>query len=84
MNVFTNHPHSVGQTYKEHLTFASRIGYEMIYGGCCCLFHALCPAIFKHTASSIISMIQNRIDLRSLLVVNQICEMERENEDEKK
>ena len=77
MNVFTSYPTSVGQTYTEHLNFALRIGAEMIYAGCCCLIHALCPLIYTHTTSNIVSAVQKRIECRRLL-------MERENEDENK
>jgi hypothetical protein len=41
--LFTDHPASVGESYFEHLAFATRFGLTMIGGGLACLVHAVLP-----------------------------------------
>jgi hypothetical protein len=52
-NPFTAHPHSVGETYWEHLGFAFRFGVKMGSGSVSALIHALCPFLFTATAGRI-------------------------------
>lgn len=42
-NIFTDHPHSIGETYFKHLLFAGQFGVTMIIGGVVCLIHAIFP-----------------------------------------
>jgi hypothetical protein len=51
-NVFTEHPHSVGESYFQHLFFASQFGFRMVIGGLACLTHAVFPFVFKKTGSN--------------------------------
>jgi len=53
-NPFTNHPHSVGETYFQHFVFASIFGFRMLIGGCACLIHAVFPFWFQKTGSNYI------------------------------
>ncbi|MBS0319672.1 MAG: hypothetical protein JSR18_03960 [Proteobacteria bacterium] len=53
MNPFTAHPAAVGETYLEHMRFASRFGGRMTVGGLAALAHALFPFLFTTTASRI-------------------------------
>jgi len=41
--LFTDHPATVGESYFEHMAFATRFGLTMIGGGLACLVHALFP-----------------------------------------
>jgi acyl-[acyl carrier protein]--UDP-N-acetylglucosamine O-acyltransferase len=50
-NLFTAHPHAVGETYTQHLLAACGFGARMIVGGCACVVHALLPFLFCRTAS---------------------------------
>ena len=50
-NPFTAHPASVGETYWEHLCFASRFGARMTAGGLAALVHSVLPFCFQTTAS---------------------------------
>lgn len=50
-NPFTAHPRSVGESYWQHLRFASRFGAKMGCGGLAALVHALLPFCFVTTAS---------------------------------
>ncbi len=51
-SLFTKHPHSLGESYFEHLANAMRFGGYMILGGLACITHAIFPFIFKKTASN--------------------------------
>ena len=48
-NPFTEHPHSVGETYFEHALFACRYGAKMAFGGAAAILHGLFPFLFKTT-----------------------------------
>jgi hypothetical protein len=53
-NIFTEHPHSIGETYFKHLYFASKFGFKMIMGGLACCLHAIFPFAFKNTGSNLL------------------------------
>lgn len=61
MNVFTEHPASVGETYSEHLKVASGFGFTMIASGIACLIHGLVPALFVRTGSQTIQRLHDRM-----------------------
>jgi hypothetical protein len=50
-HLFTDHPHSVGETYFEHMGMASTFGFRMILAGLACLLHGLLPFLFVRTGS---------------------------------
>jgi hypothetical protein len=58
---FTEHPASVGETYTEHLFHAACFGTRMVLAGFACLIHALVPFLFAHTASRVISELNERM-----------------------
>lgn len=53
-NIFTKHPNSIGETYFQHLRFASQFGITLMVGGMACLIHALFPFLFEKTGSNIL------------------------------
>lgn len=53
-NIFTKHPHSIGETYLQHFKFASCFGLNMLMGGFACLLHAIFPFIFQKTGSNLL------------------------------
>lgn len=59
MKLFTEHPHSVGQTYLQHMRFAFRSGFKMILGGAACVTHGIFPFIFQKTGSSIAAKVHD-------------------------
>ncbi len=66
MQLFTQHPSSVGETYFQHMAVAASFGVRMFAGALCCLLHAVFPFLFERTASAIISelhdcMVTNRV-----------------------
>jgi len=50
-NIFTEHPHSVNETYFQHMKFASFYGINMLIGSLACFVHAIFPFLCKKTAS---------------------------------
>ena len=44
---FTDHPHSVNETYCEHLSYACRTGLKLIGCGVACFIHGLFPFSFE-------------------------------------
>ena len=65
MRLFTDHPASVGENYREHLVTASGFGARMVLAGLACMVHALLPFLFVKTGSQQISglydqMVANR------------------------
>ncbi|WP_189047411.1 DUF6356 family protein [Aliidongia dinghuensis] len=61
LRLFTEHPASVGETYFEHMRFASRTGAMMIAGGCACLIHGLLPFLCTTTGSRTIRTLAARL-----------------------
>lgn len=58
-NIFTEHPHSLGETYWQHFYHASRFGTAMVIGGIACCIHALLPFCFKKTGSNYLLRMTN-------------------------
>lgn len=48
---FTDHPHSVGESYAEHAAAASGFGLTLMAAGLACLLHAVFPWVFEDFAS---------------------------------
>ena len=57
-NPFTEHPHSVNETYFEHLGFALWFGLKMTWGGIAAIVHAVFPFLFVTTAGCITDALQ--------------------------
>ena len=49
--LFTAHPQSVGESYREHLLTASGFGIRMVLAGLASLVHAVLPFLFVKTGS---------------------------------
>ena len=58
------HLRDTGESYFEHLRFASCVGAVAIRGGLACFAHALVPALFTTTGSSAIRRATAMIDER--------------------
>ena len=61
-NPFAAHPHSVGETYLEHGTFACLYGAKMTLGGLAALMHGVFPFLFQTTASRITRSLNATLD----------------------
>jgi hypothetical protein len=62
--LFTHHPHSVGESYLEHQRQALAFGSAMLGAGIACLLHALVPALFTTTGSRTVSRLYDRMVLK--------------------
>lgn len=58
--LFINHPQSVDETYFEHARFALRFSRLLFLAAFAALIHAVIPAFFEKTASSIIADLFNK------------------------
>lgn len=65
LNIFTQHPHSVQETYWEHFSFAVRCGARMIMAGLICIIHAIFPFIFTTTASTMLYKLADEMQVRA-------------------
>ena len=53
-NPFTDHPHAVGETYKQHFGVAMSYALRLFAAGAAAFVHALLPFLFKSTASGMV------------------------------
>jgi len=58
--LFINHPQSVDETYVEHALFALKFSSLLFLAAIAALIHAIIPAFFEKTASSIIANLFNK------------------------
>lgn len=58
------HLQDTGESYFQHLRFASRVGAVAIGGGLACFAHALVPGLFTSTGSSAIRRLNRMIEER--------------------
>lgn len=61
----SKHLKEINETYLEHMFYALKYGFKMIFAGIACIIHALLPDIFVTTASQTIESIKNEINLRT-------------------
>ena len=59
--LFFDHPHAFGETYWQHHRRALHFGVSMISAGAACLMHALLPAVFVRTASSMVQTLYDEM-----------------------
>jgi hypothetical protein len=60
---FNEHPNTVGETYWEHMVFASKFGACMLMGSLACFVHAVFPFWFTKTGSTMITRLHERVVL---------------------
>lgn len=53
-NIFTEHPKTIGETYVEHLLYASGVGWRCLKIAGIAFCHAVLPFTFEHTAGDMI------------------------------
>lgn len=61
IDLFKQHPESVGETYTEHMMVASTFGIRMLTAGCACMLHGLFPFLFVKTGSTTITELHDRM-----------------------
>ena len=62
--IFTEHPHSIGETYFDHLICAAGYGLKMIFAGFAVIIHSVFPFLFETTASDLAKEITGDVDSR--------------------
>ena len=67
---FRRHPATVGETYGEHLAFASGIGSRLLLAGAACLLHGLFPFLFERTGSRTIVELHGRVTSGARAAIN--------------
>ncbi len=65
MQIFTEHPRAVGESYGTHARHAAGFGLTMVLGGLACLVHAILPFLFVTTGSRVIRDLNARMGPRS-------------------
>ena len=63
-NIFTKHPHAVGESYLRHFINASRFSLILIKLAFMSLTHALFPFLFEHSTSDQINELNTRLQER--------------------
>jgi len=58
---FTEHPASVGESYREHFVMASGFSLVMLKAAFCCGVHAILPFAFEKTGSDCITELYDRM-----------------------
>ncbi len=64
IRLMTEHPSSVGESYLEHLMFATRFGASMIVGGLACCVHGVQPFLCTSTGSRTVLALHESIQSR--------------------
>jgi len=62
--VFLRHPESIGETYWQHLRFASFSGLRLVIAGVACIIHSIFPIFFEKVASNTIEKLSQEIAAR--------------------
>ncbi len=60
-NLFTSHPHSLGETYGQHFRYAMLTGLKITFAGLACIIHSIFPFMFITTASDSLKEIHQNI-----------------------
>ena len=66
IRLMTEHPSSVGESYLEHLVFATRFGASMILGGLACCLHGVLPFLCTSSGSRTVLELHRRIRSRGV------------------
>ena len=61
---FTQHPHSINETYPEHLRYASMMGLRLVFAGMACIIHSIFPFWFEKTGSNAVKAIHEEMIAR--------------------
>lgn len=63
-DTFTQHPHSINETYTEHLRYAGWMGLRMAGAGLACVIHSIFPFLFEKTGSNMLQSLSNEFNER--------------------
>ena len=74
-NIFTEHPHSLNESYFQHFCFACKFGSQMILGGLACITHAIFPFLCKKTASNYLLSMTDDFVCRMSVVEDRVVQL---------
>ena len=63
-NIFTKHPHKIGESYLEHFFKAMSFGFKLLFISFRVFIHAVLPFLFEHTTSDKINKLNNILQAR--------------------
>ena len=63
-NIFTKHPHKVGESYFEHFIKASGVGLSLLFLVFRIFIHALFPFFFEYSTSNKIKKLNDELQER--------------------
>ncbi len=66
MKLFTEHPHSMGETYGQHGLRAIRYSYKLFKAACACFWHGCFPFLLQTYTSDTIKEILDSISKRQM------------------
>ena len=58
--LFTTHPHSVDESYFQHMAFAAKFSGLLFLAAFAALIHAILPFLCERTASRIVARLYDR------------------------
>ena len=61
LELFKNHPDSVGETYLEHMRAALAFSFTMVRAAVACSVHAFLPFLFVETASGTVDRLSREM-----------------------
>lgn len=61
LELFTEHPASVGETYGQHLLRAWGFSLRMLAAGMACMVHGVLPFLFVRTGSRTVTELHDRM-----------------------
>lgn len=64
--LFTEHPHSIDESYLEHGWFAITCGLKLFLLGLIAIIHAIFPFLFVHTTSEKLDELYCHLKARKL------------------
>ena len=58
---FLAHPRSINESYLEHQAYALKFSCSLIVAGLACFVHALVPALFERTGSTMVKRLHQEM-----------------------
>lgn len=74
-NIFTDHPHSVGESYFVHFKYAIFMSFNLLRAGLACFLHAVFPFLFKTTGSCIMIKSMHRLIERKTTIDGNLLDL---------
>jgi len=62
IELFSEHPNSIGMNYFTHMARALGFSFVMMYGSVVCFIHDFFPFLLEHDASRIVSMLHKKME----------------------